>query len=899
MAGSKFDISIATKADYKPLQAASAAQKKYREELKATQAQTKKLNRSQADLKNFAKVKDDMAKTKESIKQARLELAALGDTVAKNGGKMTAAQAKQSQAQRKNLQALTKQHDQQQAKLRALSKELKSASVNTTDFGKSQRLLEAKTVSANNELERQKKRIDRVTRVEGYLEQRRQRAFEKEQQRMFKLKKLESALDNARNRRNQHLISAGATAAYIASGAIAVKKAADVETAMVEVAKKAKFRTRTGAQLSNKASEKQLGDLQNWIVKESPNFGMSAVELANIVASGAGANVARAGREQEDLKSFSQLAAKMAVAFDGLSAEQAGDSVATWMASMQLNLKQSEELAATINHLSDNSAAKTGSITDLITRSGSIMMSAGLDHKQAAALGTAILSANGNNSEVGATAAKNMALTLTQGNAMSGNQKRVISELGLNPMQLAKDMQTDSVKALYSVIESIKSKPEERRNELVSTLFGKESIGAINPLISNSKELKRVMTASNDELAIKVSLENEYAKQQATTNYEMKRVKNTFDSLVAAMGKHLLPVINAGAGALADLMAAGVEFFQESDVLAPIIMKSVAAIALLKAGMVAWKIATTAMEITSLKRKVSEVKLGGATTRTASMAIRAAAAIDRLNASLGRTSASSAAASMGGAGYDGGGRKTRRKGGKFASLRRLGGKVPIAGAAITAGLGAYALSDTLNSDSKEKGKEIGETVGSIGGSMAGAAAGAALGSLIVPVVGTAIGGIVGAIAGEELLSFVGAGVGSQFDEAKTPKEREEKRQTKDKLTQYAALSVLGGIIPGFGLASNLINGFSDNEAAPKKIDPKRIVNGSYDGYGKKIITASGAAHQSVQSTFSPTIQITGNANKADVDQALIESEKRHREYIQTSLADRMDASMADSIPDYN
>ena len=85
---------------------------------------------------------------------------------------------------------------------------------------------------------------------------------------------------------------------------------------------------------------------------------------------------------------------------------------------------------------------------------------------------------------------------------------------------------------------------------------------------------------------------------------------------------------------------------------------------------------------------------------------------------------------------------------------------------------------------------------------------------------------------------------------------------------------------------------------PKPIDPKQIVNGSYDGYGKRIVSASTVSHRTVQSTFSPTIQITGNANKSDVDQALIESEKRHREYMQATLADRMDASMSDSIPDY-
>lgn len=852
MANSKYQINVATKADYKPLQQASAAQTKFREELKATRAESKKLANSQRDLKAYTNTKNEMLKTKDSIEQTRKSLKLLGEQVSKNGGKMTAAQRKQGESQRKQLKALVKAYEYQQRKVRALGKELNSSSVSADDFTKSQRLLAAKTLSANKKLEQQKEKIEKVRRVEDYLEKRRQRAFNNEQQRIFKLKKLESSLEEARGRRNSQVISVSAAAAYMATGAVAVKKAANVETAMVDVAKKASFKTRGGAQLSKRDSNKQLQELQNWIVKEAPNLGMNAVDLANIVASGAGANVARAGREQEDLRRFSELAAKMSVAFDNLSAEEAGKSVATWMASMSLDMTQAGELASTINHLSDNSAAQTGAITDLMTRSGSIMMSGGLDHKQAAALGTAILSANGNNSEMGATAAKNMALTLTQGDAMSGTQKRVLGDLGLDPIQLAKDMQSDSVSTIYSLIEKIQQKPEYLRNSIVSSLFGKESIGAINPLINNVKELKRVMVASSDEVAIRSSLENEFKKQQTTTNFQIKRAQDSFGNLTAALGQHLLPVIEEGAKALADMAIAGTEFIQENERLASVVIKGVAAIALLKAGTVAWRLASTAMEVASLKRKVSEVKLGTATTKTTTMAMRAAAAIDRLNASLSRTSAGGAGGFIPESGKRRGG---RTRGGKLSKLRKAGGKIPIVGTALTAGVGAYMLNDTLTSDSTTKGKETGELIGSIGGSMAGAAAGAALGS-VVPIVGTAIGGIVGAIAGEELFRWLGGEVGSEFDKP-------------EKLI-----------------------------ARPEKIKPASVTSNVYDSYGEKITNAATSVNKTVTSSFSPVIHINGSADKAVIDKALMESEKRHKEFMNASLSDRLDASMSDSIPNF-
>lgn len=862
MANSKYQINVATKADYKPLQQASAAQSKFREELKATRAESKKLANSQRDLKAFTNTKNDMLKTKESIEHTRQALKSLGDQVAKSGGKMTAAQRKQGDAQRKQLKAMLNVYEQQQRKVRALGKELSSSSVSANDFTKSQRLLAAKTLSANKKLEQQKAKIDQVRRVEDYLEKRRQRAFNNEQQRLFKLKKLESSLEQARGRRNSQALSVGAAAAYMATGAIAVKKAADVESAMVDVSKKASFKTKSGAELSRQDSDKQLTELQNWIVKEAPNLGMDAVDLATIVASGAGANVARAGREQEDLRQFSQLAAKMSVAFDNLSAAEAGESVATWMSSMNLDMSQAGELASTINHLSDNSAAQTGAITDLMTRSGSIMMSGGLDHKQAAALGTAILSANGNNSEMGATAAKNMALTLTQGDAMSGSQKRVLNDLGMDPIQLAKDMQSDSVSTIYSLIEKIQQKPEYLRNSIVSSLFGKESIGAINPLINNVKELKRVMVASSDEAAIRTSLENEFSKQQNTSNFQMQRAKNAFGNLTAALAQHLLPMVEAGAEALADMAIAGTEFIQENEKLASVVVKGVAAIALLKAGTVAWRLASTAMEIVSLKRKVSEVKLGSATTKTTAMAVRAAAAIDRLNASLGRTSARGAAGGFipesgkrrrGGRSKGGG-----LKAGSLNKIRKGAGKLPLVGTAVSAGLGAYMLNDTLSSDSETKGQETGELVGSIGGSLAGAAAGAAIGS-VVPVIGTAIGGIIGAIAGEEIFSWIGGEIGSEFDK---PSEKEKPA------------------------------------AAPAKIKPSYVTSSSHDSFGEKISAAEILSSSAVTNTFSPTIQINGSADKGVVDTALKESEQRYKQFMNASLSDRLDASMSDSIPNY-
>jgi TP901 family phage tail tape measure protein len=774
---------------------------------------------------------------------------------------MTASMKRQSILQKKTVTTLTNRYDLQQKKLNALKKVIVSSGSDIKNLSKSQRLLAAKTVVANRKLTEQAKRIEKIKRVENHLETRRQRQFDKEKQRIFKLSKLEQGLQKARSRRNDSMMSVAAAGAFLVSGSKVIKQAVDLESAMVEVAKKASFKSTAGVDLSKSKQKAQMSQLQSWIVTAAPDLGMSPVELAQIVASGAGANIARPGKEQQDLQDFSKLAAKMSVAFDNLSAEEAGKSVATWMSSMKLDMSQSAELASAINHLSDNSAANTGAVTELMTRSGSIMMSAGLNHKQSAALGAAILSANGNMAEMGATAAKNVALTLTQGESMSGGQKKVLANLNMDPVQLSKDMQTDAVGTIYKLFEKIQAQPKHRQNEVVSTLFGKESIGAINPLIGNLKELKRVMAASSDEVALSTSLRNEFTKQQATTNFQTERVKNAFVAITSVAGKQLLPVIAAGAEVLADMALAGAKFIDENQEISSVVIQAVAAIAVLKSGMIAWRVASAALDIVSVKRKISEAKLGATTSKTAVNATRASIAIDKLNASMARSGLGAVIPGGSGKGI---------KGGKLGKYSKHLSKLPVVGTVAAVGLGAYALNDVVGSDSKTKGAQTGQLAGSIGGSMAGAAAGAALGSF-VPIVGTAVGGILGMIVGESLFSYFGGEIGGMFDDKPSDKADQKLREVK-------------------ALTASPSNTIKDNEyhlSANNNIDLKQS---GFTGYQ--------ASKPALTLEYKPNVIIHGDARKADIDAALAESEKRVSDFVSQSLSDRLDSSMSDHIPNY-
>lgn len=99
--------------------------------------------------------------------------------------------------------------------------------------------------------------------------------------------------------------------------------------------------------------------------------------------------------------------------------------------------------------------------------------------------------------------------------------------------------------------------------------------------------------------------------------------------------------------------------------------------------------------------------------------------------------------------------------GMLGKIARFGGPV---GAALMAGVGAYAVSQTMKAEGgfgKESAKTTGKFGGMIAGGIGGAAAGAAIGQALIPIpfVGAGIGAVAGGMLGSGLLSKVGEGIG--------------------------------------------------------------------------------------------------------------------------------------------
>lgn len=318
-------------------------------------------------------------------------------------------------------------------------------------------------------------------------------------------------------------LQGGAMAAPFVMG---VKAAIGFESAMADVKKVVNF--------ESPDQFKQMGqDVRN-LSKELP---MSAEGIAAIYAAGGQSGIAR-----EELGAFAQDAVKMGIAFD-TTAEESGSMMAKWRTAFKLNQTEVVALADKINLLGNTGAANTGQISKIVTAIGPLGEIAGLNAGQIAAMG-ASLAGVGIAEDVAATGMKNFALTLTAGTAATKSQKEAFKALRLDSASIAKGMSTDSEGTINKVLKSLAHVEKSKQAAVLTQLFGKESVGAIAPLLTNLDTLQKNFAMVGKEGKFAGSMEAEYASRAATTANAMQLTMNRATDLGIAVGTALLPPFN-------------------------------------------------------------------------------------------------------------------------------------------------------------------------------------------------------------------------------------------------------------------------------------------------------------------------------------------------------------------
>ena len=371
--------------------------------------------------------------------------------------------------------------------------------------------------------------------------------------------KIQANLNKRANLRGNLLDAAG----LAASLALPIKAAIDFEDVMTDVTKN----------VAN-ADFKTMRNAINDIAKQSP-----------LGASGIGRLVSEAGKiglASDKALDFARISEKMAVAFE-LSADEAGQYITKFKASMGLSIEQIKTLGDAINYLGDNTTSNAKNITQIVSRFGTIGLQAGLSKEQTAAF-AAVLDGFAPNAETAGTAMKNLLTALSAGEGASKPAQEALESLGYSAVEVAEMMQQDAAGTIRDVFAAIGDAPEEQRLSLLKVIVGDDAIGAAGGLVTNMKAYDDAMAKVANRTKYAGSVTAEYAKKAATAKYQMGVMRSNITVMGESIGRIMLPALNKLMSTITRITGAVADFTEKF----PVLSKAIIGItAVLVAGKVA------------------------------------------------------------------------------------------------------------------------------------------------------------------------------------------------------------------------------------------------------------------------------------------------------------------------
>lgn len=354
----------------------------------------------------------------------------------------------------------------------------------------------------------------------------------------------------------------------VASLSAPVMAAVGFESAMADVGKNVKG-------LGGAAGEAVIAKEIREIAKNSP---MAVDGVARLVSEAGKTDMAR-----DEALSFAQAASRIGTAFD-ITAEAAGQQLTKIMGQMKLSVGELNGLADAVNYLGDNTKSNAANITEILSRAGAVMVSStGLASAEVAAL-AAVIDGVSPNAETSATALKNMTYALTLGSKATGPARDALETLGYSAEEMAAMMQTDAKGAIVSVMEGLGELEDAERAGVMESLFGRESLSAIAPMVADTEDLAKAFGMVTDETTYAGSVQGEYDRKMQTTAVKMQMFRNVLVDVGIAFGSIVLPTLNklmGGVSYLLNIVSSAVEQF---PVLTGTIMTVIGALATMKIG---------------------------------------------------------------------------------------------------------------------------------------------------------------------------------------------------------------------------------------------------------------------------------------------------------------------------
>ncbi|MCO8043630.1 phage tail tape measure protein [Acinetobacter bohemicus] len=487
--------------------------------LKKTNTELKDLESQQRKISGFRQLTSQSEKTAQSLAKNKETIAELKQALKINPeAQETVTALARAEAAHKRLMAVQKS---QSKELTGMAQEFNKAGIQMDRLNEEESDLKNKIHLTTMELNKQKEVLGKHEEA--------QKKYEKMQARMGK----------ANEMAKKGLMIAGAGAASLA---VPVKIAIDYESAMADVAKVVDGLKDEAGKIT--PAYKLMSDQ---IVEMTTRLPMAAKDIAAIVAAGAQSGIAK-----NELLGFAESAVKMGVAFD-ITADQAGQSMAEMRAAFKLTQPQVVALADRINYLGNTSPNKADKIMEVVQRIGALGEVGGFASSSIAAMAASLTSVE---PDVAATGIKNMILALTKGESATKGQSAAFKKLGLDSVQVSKDMQKDAEATVAKVIEGIQKLEKHEQVAITNELFGSEALPIVMQYSQGLDTLKKNLNAVSDAKVYAGSMEAEYAARAATTANNIQLAKNHMAALGITIGNVLLPGVNSMIGSFNGVMSA-------------------------------------------------------------------------------------------------------------------------------------------------------------------------------------------------------------------------------------------------------------------------------------------------------------------------------------------------------
>ena len=313
-------------------------------------------------------------------------------------------------------------------------------------------------------------------------------------------------------------------------GALSLKTAMSFETSMAEIDKTVDF-----------ASSNGLANMRKELQALTTQIPQTFEELAAVTATGGQLGIA-----EKDLVRFTEVMAKMGVAFD-IPAQQAADSMAKIANVFQIPIANIDRLGDAINTLSNNTPATAAQLIDSLQRVGGVAKVFGLSEDATLGL-TGALIAMGKPAEVASTAVNSLLTSFSTLDNATKSQLIGFEQLGLNIDDFSKLVATDGKQAIITYLEAINKLEQSKRIGTNALIIGKEFgdditmlAGSVEVLENNWAMLGETANTTKDYFG---SMDIEFKKISATSANKMKLFKSNIDGVVASVGEAFIPALN-------------------------------------------------------------------------------------------------------------------------------------------------------------------------------------------------------------------------------------------------------------------------------------------------------------------------------------------------------------------